>query len=91
MSATWEVVRTDAEQPWHARLIANGRVLMTSETYARMVGAERAILATVRAHDIGPARLVWNVEGVEKVMVGEDGAVLGWAPVVRFCDERGQR
>jgi uncharacterized protein YegP (UPF0339 family) len=91
MTACWELIRTDAEQPWHARLISNGRVITSTETYARQIGAERAILAVVRAHDIAVAGMRWSVPGVEKVMVGAGVSVLGWLPVVAYRDERSGR
>lgn len=44
MSARWEIVRSDAEQPWHARFVAaNGRILFSTENYTRKRGVERAI------------------------------------------------
>ena len=48
MSARFEIVRTDAEQPWHARFrAANGRVVWTTENYARRRGALRAVESMV--------------------------------------------
>jgi uncharacterized protein YegP (UPF0339 family) len=90
VSAHYEVVRSDAKQPWHARLVApNGRILMSSETYAHKIDAERTIISTARAHDVGVRGLRWNnVEGTEKVMVTEGGNVLGWAPHVTYVDQR---
>ena len=42
--ARFEVVRTDAAQPWHARFrAANGRILWSTETYARRGRALNAI------------------------------------------------
>lgn len=44
VSARFEVVRTDAEQPWHARLVAgNNETVWTTEKYASKAGAENAI------------------------------------------------
>lgn len=44
MSARFEIVRTDAAQPWHARFrAANGRVVWTTENYARRSSALSAI------------------------------------------------
>jgi len=44
----FEIVRTDAEQPWHARMIAsNGKKVFTSETYHRRNGALNAIAVAV--------------------------------------------
>lgn len=87
MSARFEVVRTDAEQPWHFRFIANGRVVASSETYARKVGVQRGIEAMGRGFSpVGMAMLdgdwlhVWQ---------DNDGAA-GWkvAVPVRDIDER---
>jgi uncharacterized protein YegP (UPF0339 family) len=45
MSARFEVVRTDAEQPWHARFIAaNGRIVWTTENYGRRRDAVAAVM-----------------------------------------------
>ena len=89
MSARFEIVRGSFAQPWHARLVSNGRVLMSSETYARKIGAERAVLSMLRAlgfEDI--ITLAWNVEGVEKVFLYPDGGVVPHMPTVRYIDER---
>lgn len=46
MSARFEIVRTDADQPWHARFRAwNGRIQWSTENYTRRRGAERAVLS----------------------------------------------
>lgn len=46
----FEIVRTDAEQPWHARFRAsNGRIMWTTETYTRRGAALNAIGALVDA------------------------------------------
>lgn len=46
----FEVVRTDAAQPWHARFVAaNGRIVWTTEQYARRAGAIGAIEALANA------------------------------------------
>lgn len=49
MSAVrFEIVRTDAEQPWHARFVAaNGRVVWTTESYTRRKSALNAICVLV--------------------------------------------
>lgn len=48
MSARFEVVHSDAEQPWHARYVAsNGRIVWTTENYTRKRGAVNAIAAFV--------------------------------------------
>lgn len=44
MSARFEIVRSDAPEPWHARFIAaNGRIVWTTEQYSRSSGARNAI------------------------------------------------
>ena len=44
----FEIVRTDAAQPWHARYrAANGRIVWTTETYARRDGAVNALWSLV--------------------------------------------
>lgn len=44
MSARFEIVRTDAEQPWHARFrAANGRIVWTTENYSRRDDAIRSL------------------------------------------------
>lgn len=88
MNAYWEIVRSTAEQPWHARLFTNGRISVRTENYTRMVGAERAILSTARAHGIDASELRWNVEGVEKLMFNTAGRLLGSQPLVKYTDER---
>lgn len=41
----FEIVRTNAEQPWHARFrAANGRVVWVTETYTRRRAAVEAVL-----------------------------------------------
>ena len=79
----FEVVRTDGEQPWHARLCTNGRIAWHTENYTRRIGAERAIYSLVAA--LGGTMLSdegeWNVEGVEKYL----GPRL---PMVKYVDER---
>jgi uncharacterized protein YegP (UPF0339 family) len=46
-AARFEIVRSDAAQPWHARRIVNGRRTWVTENYARKVGAERAIRSLI--------------------------------------------
>lgn len=44
MSARFELVRTDAEQPWHVRFVApNGRIVWTTEQYGRRKSAINAV------------------------------------------------
>lgn len=50
MSARFEIVRTDAVVPWHARLrAANGKILFTSENYWRRRDALTAVVAAFEA------------------------------------------
>lgn len=89
MTARFEVVRSDAPQPWHARIVAsNGRVLMSSETYSRKHAAEQVVLSVARILGFDAHDLRWNVEGVEKIMVNRAGNYLGFAPLVEYVDER---
>lgn len=69
MTARFEICRTDAEQPWHARLIVNGRKTWRVENLTRQVGAERAILSLMHATTGRAWKLRWNVRGEEKVLV----------------------
>lgn len=44
MAARFEIVQTDAEQPWHARFIAaNGETVWTTENYTNRATAILAI------------------------------------------------
>lgn len=44
----FEIVRTDAPQPWHARFrAANGRIVWVTENYGRQKAARRAIEVVV--------------------------------------------
>lgn len=46
----FEIVRTDAPQQWHARFVAaNGKVVWTTENYARRNGALKAIGSLAQA------------------------------------------
>lgn len=48
MSARFEIVRTDAEQQWHARFVAaNGRIVWTTEQYGRRKSALNAIASFI--------------------------------------------
>lgn len=50
MTAHWEIVRTDAEQPWHIRFRAgNGKVVVSSENYSRRDSAMKAIVSLATA------------------------------------------
>lgn len=43
-AARFEIVRTDAPQPWHARFrAANGRIVWTTENYSRRGRAVAAV------------------------------------------------
>lgn len=86
----FEIARTDAgPQPWHARLIVNGRITWRVENLTRQVGAERAILSLARAFGFYHVDLIWNVEGVEKVFFDPfRGNVVSHLPTVRYVDER---
>lgn len=50
MNARFELVRSDAPQPWHCRFrAANGRVLLSSENYVHKAGALNAVRSLARA------------------------------------------
>ena len=60
MSARFEIVRTDAPQPWHARFVAsNGRIVWTTETYARRGSALNAIRSFMEPQSAGWIDLWW--------------------------------
>ena len=77
MSARFEVVRTDAEQPWHVRYrAANGKVQFTSENYTRR---HRAVWAIANlAHAFSPTGQVW----INNTRQGSD-----WSSEVRYGSE----
>lgn len=76
MSARFEIVRTNASQPWHARFrAANGRIVWTTEQYARHNAAVLAV------HQI--AKPIVCTPWEHGVMVQQHGAV-----EVRDVDER---
>lgn len=88
MTARFEIVRTSAPQPWHVRLVSNGRVILSSESYSRQIGAEGAVLTAARAFGIDVDHLAWNVKGVEKVLRDRWCHVVDGAPLVKYIDER---
>ena len=52
----FEVVRTDADEPWHARSRAgNGEVVLWSETYTERRAALEAIRITAQLFSVTPA------------------------------------
>jgi uncharacterized protein YegP (UPF0339 family) len=76
----FEVVRTDAGQPWHARFrAANGAIVWTTENYARKRGAENAIDTFARALD-----------GFLTIDGSVCSAIAGHYVGTRYVDERGQ-
>lgn len=53
----FEIVRTDAEQPWHTRLRANnGQVVMHTENYVDADSAASAVAVAAEAFGITMAR-----------------------------------
>lgn len=91
MSARFEIVRTDAKQPWHARFVGeNGVPVWVTENYTRMVGAERAVVSILRGVGVPADHLAWNVKDVEKVIRDQWCAVIPSAPLVKYLDERVQ-
>lgn len=90
MTAHFEVVHGSdgITQPWHGRMIVNGRITWVTETHSRMVGVERAIESLLRELAGGHWGLSWNVEGREKVALSDTGAL--HHITVRYVDERTQ-
>jgi uncharacterized protein YegP (UPF0339 family) len=85
MSARFEIVETDAEQPWHVRLIAeNGEPISTGENHTRADAARRAV--EVEAELFGYQVLTWDHLGV--ALVHEE---TGWSMhlPVTYVDEAG--
>lgn len=83
----FEIVRTDAEQPWHVRLVAsNGNIIMSSENYTRRRRAESAIAVAAEAFGVAMNRPP-NREGDRLVGRGRDGETYSYD--VRYVDERG--
>lgn len=89
-SARFEIVRTDAPQPWHARFrSANGRVVWTTENYTRRTAALAAIESM--ALEFG-----YRVETTQELSGSQRRLDLahaihpsaGWGIKVRDIDER---
>jgi uncharacterized protein YegP (UPF0339 family) len=79
MTARFEIVRSDAAQPWHARFrAANGRIVWTTEQYARRGGALNAVTALAD-------RFGYFIESQRLRQVGT-----GFGIEVRDVDERTQ-
>lgn len=68
MSARFEIVRSDTgdnglDQPWHARYVAsNGRIVWTTEQYARRGAAVAAIRGMSRGIVLGAVLRVRDVD-----------------------------
>lgn len=57
----FELVRTDADQPWHARFRAsNGAIVWTTENYARRKRALRAIEIIVDGFQGAWLEMFWD-------------------------------
>lgn len=53
----FEIVQTDAEQPWHARLLGNnGETVMHTENYAKRDAAASAVAVAAEAFGITMSR-----------------------------------
>lgn len=86
----FEIVRTDADQPFHARLVAgNGQIVMHSENYADARAALTAVAVAAEAFGITMSRPP-ALEEDTGLPLGEapDGNV--YAYEVRHLDERGE-
>lgn len=96
MAAHFELVRTDAEQPWHVRLVAsNGAVIVSSEKYTRRGAALSAVSVAAEAFGVSmnrPPTLDPHVHpaGAPRVL-GMPGLIAGVEHSfdVRYVDERG--
>ena len=89
-----EIVRTDSEQPWHARIrAANGEVTWHTENYASLRGARDALVLLGRTFSpVGLARIASDEIGNRflDVWFDSDELELGatFAIPVRYVDER---
>lgn len=89
MSARFEIVRTDAEQPWHARFRAeNGRVVWSTENYARRKTAINAVCVIAREFSWGGVA-TWRTDGPWQEVLIEHGGFRAGVPVL-MVDERTQ-
>lgn len=92
MSAHFEVVRSDAEQPWHVRLVSsNGNVIMSSEQYGRRRDALTAIAVAADVFGVAMNRPPNEEHGrlLGQPMHGFDGELYSYD--VRQVDERTNR
>jgi uncharacterized protein YegP (UPF0339 family) len=83
-----EIVRTDAPQPWHARIrAANGQITWATENYTRRESADAAVgrLAEMFGGFVA--------DGVAYTYVDDAGhiSVRVQRAEIRFVDERGAR
>lgn len=70
MSPRFEIVQSDAEQPWHARSISgNGEKVLWSENYSERRAALEAIRITAQLFSVTPAYFDL-VEGVLHLHAG---------------------
>lgn len=79
------VVRSDADQPWHAKLISGGKITWRTENLTRKVGAERSILSAARTFGWDDPQLV-TVPGFDGKILA--GGALGPDIPVLYRDER---
>lgn len=78
----FELVRSDAAQPWHARFrAANGRIVFSTEQYARQGAAENAVRLMMTTITDGHW---WKRDNVYHVGMGRLHAAIE----VRVVDER---
>jgi uncharacterized protein YegP (UPF0339 family) len=84
VSAHWEIVQTDAPQPWHVRLVAgNGNVVLSSENYTRRRRAESAIAVAAEAFGVQMNRPPTR-EGDRLTGIGRDGESCA-TPTTQTC------
>lgn len=93
MSVHFEIVRTDADQPWHLRRrAANGELTFATENLTGKAAAEKNLLGL--AADFWTEPALWTSPLDGKVYLIDRGAQHGRRVEVRYIDERlqvGQR
>ena len=86
MTAHIVIARTDAEQPWHVRIVgANGEPIVSGENLATKANARTAVRALARTFGWKQPHMVYGLKDAPPcVLVDADGARLE----VRHLDER---
>lgn len=85
MTARFEIVRTDAVQPWHVREVAgNAQKTWSTENFTRKQGAERSLCRLAERFGWRDVSLVWDSEESGHLETAPDVVVCS----VRLTDER---